>query len=245
MLNYVKVEILRTLRNKRFIIFVIAFPVGLYLLNSSIYGEEVMQGGGMQAKVYLMVSMAAYGALASSMMSSAVPWATERQSGWLRQLQITPLPSWMIIMTKLVAGLLLVLPALVLVSLAAMLIEHVSLSPGQWFGILVTMWIGAIPFIALGLTIGSLLSAETAQPVVMIGMFALAILGGLWFPAEVMGGFMKTIAEITPSYRYAGMGWSIAAGQGLGLTDVLIVAAWAVVLGLAATFAYRRATLRA
>ena len=36
--NYIRIEILRMLRNKRYIIFVVAFPVGFYLLYSNICG---------------------------------------------------------------------------------------------------------------------------------------------------------------------------------------------------------------
>lgn len=244
MLYYAKTEALRMLRNRRYIIFVIAFPVMLYLINANIYGAQTAPGG-VSYSVILMVSMAAYGALASSMMSSAVPWATERQSGWLRQLQITPLPSWAIIVTKLAAALVLVLPSLVLVSLAAVLQQSVSLSPGTWGELLLVMWLGVLPFVALGLAIGSVLSADAAQPAAMICMFALAIAGGLWFPPEVLGDTLSTIADYTPSFHYARLGQSLVAGHGLDMTDVLVVAGWAVALGGAAVYLYRRATVRA
>ncbi|NUR82716.1 MAG: ABC transporter permease [Nonomuraea sp.] len=244
MLYYAKTEALRMLRNRRYIIFVVAFPVVFYLINANIYGDQKTDGG-VTVATYLLVSMAAYGALASSMMSSAVPWATERQSGWLRQLQITPLPSWAIIVTKLLAALLLVLPSLLLVSLTAVLQQHVSMPISHWVPMLLALWLGSLPFIAVGLTIGSLLGPEAAQPASMICMFALSLLGGLWFPVDIMGGAMKTIAHLMPSYHYASMGWGVISGTGLPLGDVLIVAGWTVALGLVATYAYRRATLRA
>ncbi|MFC5835001.1 ABC transporter permease [Nonomuraea insulae] len=243
MLNFAKIDAVRMLRNRRYLIFVVAFPVMLYLINANIYGKQT-DARGVSFSVTLMVSMAAYGALASSMMSSAVPLATERQSGWLRQLQITPLPSWAIIVAKLVTALVLVLPSLLLVSLVAILQQGVSLPPGRWALLLLVMWVGTVPFIALGLAIGSVLTADAAQPASMICMFALAIAGGLWFPPEIFGDTMRAVATVTPSYHYAGLGWSVAAGQGVAAVDVLVVAAWAVVLGGAAAFLYRRATVR-
>ena len=83
MRHYIKVEMLRMLRNKRYIIFVVAFPVGFYLLYSNLWGAETDQSTGLRGSVLLMVSMAAYGALASAIMSTAVPWSQERHSGWL------------------------------------------------------------------------------------------------------------------------------------------------------------------
>jgi ABC-2 type transport system permease protein len=242
--NYIKIEILRMLRNKRYIIFVVAFPVAFYLLNSSLWGAET-DSDGVKGSVILMVSMAAYGALAASMMSTSVPWAQERQSGWLRQLQITPLPNWSIIVTKLITSLLLVLPSLVLVCLAAVLTQGVSLPAWQWAALIPVMWIGTLPFAALGLTIGSLLPADSAQPVAMICMFGLSFIGGLLIPVEVMSGTVKSIAQVTPSFSYADMGWHLVAGTAPPLRDVATILAWAVVLGTAAVFAYRRATVRA
>jgi len=243
MLFYARTDAKRMLRNRRYIIFVVIFPVVLYLINANIYGKQLTDTG-VSYSVILMVSMAAYGALASSMMSSAVPWATERQSGWLRQLQITPLPSWAIIATKLGTAMLLVLPSLLLVAVVGIFQQGVTMPVGRWVPLLLAMWLGTIPFIALGLAIGSLLSADAAQPAAMICMFVLAIAGGLWFPPETFGDVMKTVADVMPSYHYASLGWSIVGGQGVPLTDVLVVAGWAVVLGGAAAYLYRRATVR-
>ncbi|MFC4532732.1 ABC transporter permease [Sphaerisporangium dianthi] len=243
--HYLKIEALRMLRNKRYVIFVVAFPLAFYLLYANLYGDQTDQATGTPAAVILMVSMGAYGALAASIMSTAVPWAQERQSGWLRQLQITPLPGWMIIVTKLLAALVLVLPALLLVVLAAVLTQHVSLSVGQWAALIPAMWAGTIPFAALGLAIGSLARPDTAQPVAMISMFGLALLGGLWFPVDMLPETMRTIAHALPSYDYASIGWEIVAGHTPSGSSVAGILGWAVVLGGLAIFAYRRATVRA
>jgi ABC-2 type transport system permease protein len=242
--NYIRIEALRMIRNKRYVIFVVAFPVAFYLLYSSLWGGQVDAATGRPASVILMVSMAAYGALATSMMSSAVPWAQERTCGWLRQLRVTPLSRWTIIATKLVASLLLVLPSLLLVCLAAVLTQHVRLSAGQWLALIPVMWLGTIPFAALGLTIGSLLPAESAQPAAIASMFGLAVLGGLWFPIELMPAAMRSIMRALPSYEYASIGWRIVSGNLPEVSAVAGLVGWGVVLGVAAVLSYRRATVR-
>ncbi|MEV4459498.1 ABC transporter permease [Microbispora sp. NPDC049633] len=245
MRHYIKVELLRMLRNKRYVVFVVAFPVGFYLLYANLWGAESDQATGLRGSVMLMVSMGAYGALAAAMMSTAVPWSQERHSGWLRQLQITPLPGRAIVLTKLVSSLLLVLPSLVLVGLAAVLTQHVSLPPGRWAALILAMWAGTIPFAALGLMIGSLLPPDTAQPVAMVGMFGLAMLGGLWLPESIMPAAMKSVAHVTPSYDYASIGWRIAGGDAPHPAHAAGILAWAAVLVALALVAYRRATTRA
>ncbi|MFF0311633.1 ABC transporter permease [Streptosporangium sp. NPDC004379] len=244
MTDYVRLEALRMLRNKRYVIFVVVFPVVFYLIFSSVYGDQA-DAGGLSGRAYFLVSMSAYGGLAASLMSTAVPWAQERGSGWLRQLQITPLAGWKIITTKLIASMLLVLPAILLVSAAAMLFQGVSMPPGRWLGLLAAMWLGVAPFTALGLAVGSLLPPDTAQPVSMMGMFALALFGGLWIPLEVMPEGMRGVARLLPSADYVGVGHGIVAGDGLPPGDLLALAGWAVVLGVIAVLAYRRAVARA
>ncbi|NUR83125.1 MAG: ABC transporter permease, partial [Nonomuraea sp.] len=160
------------------------------------------------------------------------------------QLQITPLPNWAIVATNLGTAMLLVLPSLLLVAVVGIFQQGVSMPVSRWVPLLLAMWLGTIPFIALGLAIGSLLSADAAQPASMITMFVLAIAGGLWFPPETFGDAMKTVADVMPSYHYARLGWSIVGGNGVPLTDVLVVGGWAVVLGGAAAYCYRRATVR-
>ncbi len=243
--SYVKIEVLRILRNKRYVIFVVAFPVVFYLLFANLYGSEVDAVSGLRADVYLMVSMAAYGGLAASMMSTAVPWAQERESGWLRQLQITPLPNRAILLTKLLAALLMVLPSLVLVALTAVLTQHVSLPVGTWALLLVGLWAGTIPFAALGLLIGSLLPPDSAQPAAMICMFGLAILGGLWVPVDQLPEAMRNIAHALPSYEYAQIGWHVIAGGSPGGGLLAGIVAWGVGLVALAVLAYRRAIMRA
>ena len=80
----------------------------------------------------------------------------------------------------------------------------------------------------------------------MICMFGLSILGGLWIPVSSCPRTLKTIAHGTPSNRYADMGWHIVAGHGAAAARTWRRSwPWAVVLGAAAVFAYRRATVRA
>lgn len=242
--NYIKIEALRMLRNRRYIIFVVGFPVVFYLIFSSIWGDGAGVGGG-QAAAVLMVSMGAYGAIAAAMMSTAVPWAQERQSGWLRQLRTTPLPGWWTIVVKLISSLLLVLPSLLLVCLAAVLTQGVRLPVGEWLALVLLLWLGVVPFAALGLIIGSVLAGDTAQSVAMISMFGLAILGGLWFPVEIMPEAMRNVAQVLPSFHYADIGHHIVAGAAPPPSDVVTLAAWTVALCAVAVFAYRRALARA
>jgi ABC-2 type transport system permease protein len=246
MLRYLAVEIRRMYRDRRFVFFTIAIPVGFYLLWSNIFTKS---GGpdpdtGLDAKTYLLVSMASFGAVGAALTTTGARLAAERQSGWLRQLQVTPLRPWVVITTKVIASMCLALPAIVLVGLTAALTQHVRLSPGQWAAMIALMWVGTLPFAALGTLIGSLVSADAAQPLTVACYFLLSILGGLWMSVSILPRALRAIARWTPSNRFADLGWSVVAGHAPPASDALILAGWTVVLGGLAVAAYRRATVR-
>jgi ABC-2 type transport system permease protein len=246
MLSYLLVEIRRTSRDRRFLLFTVAVPVGFYLLWSSIFAKsgDVDAGTGLDAKTYLLVSMASFGALGAALSTTGARLAAERQSGWLRQLQITPLRPWAVITAKIIASMCLALPAIVLVDLTAALTRHVHLSAGQWIAMGAMMWAGTLPFAALGTLIGSLVGADAAQPLTIACYFLLSILGGLWMSVSVLPRTLRAIAHWTPSNRFADLGWSAVAGHAPSASDLLILAGWSVVLGVLALVAYRRATVR-
>ena len=244
--RYLAVEIRRMYRDRRFVFFTVALPVGFYLLWSSIFAKngDTDAGTGLDAKTYLLVSMAAFGAIGAALTTTGARLAAERQSGWLRQLQVTPLRPWAVITTKIIASMCLALPAIVTVGLTAALTQHVRLSPGQWASMIALMWVGTLPFAALGTFIGSLVGADAAQPLTVACYLVLSILGGVWMSVSVLPSGMRAVAHWTPSNRFADLGWSVVAGHAPSASDLLILAGWTVLLGALAIAAYRRATVR-
>jgi ABC-2 type transport system permease protein len=246
MLVYLRLEVLRMFRDRRFTFFSLAVPVVFYLLFSSVNsGSGKDSATGLSVQVYLMVSMAAYGAIGAALTTTGHRLATERQNGWLRQLQITPMPAWMVIATKALASMILALPAICLVSLVAATVKGVHLSPAQWLGMIALMWLATLPFAALGTLIGSTVNPETAQPVTLAAYFTLSIIGGLWMPVSQLPKALRTVSDWTPSNRFAEIGRSIVAGHSPSVTAGLILVGWTVALGALAVTAYSRTTVKA
>jgi ABC-2 type transport system permease protein len=246
MLRYLVLEIRRMYRDRRFVFFTIALPVAFYLLWSNIFTKsgDVDTDTGLNAKTYLLVSMSAFGALGASLTTTGARLAAERGTGWLRQLQVTPLRPWAVIVGKLLASMCLALPAVICVGIVAAVTQHVHLSPGEWAALVGVMWVGTLPFAALGTLIGSLMSPDAAQPLTVACYMVLAILGGMWMSVSVLPKAMRTIAHWSPSNRFADLGWSVVAGHTPPASDALVLAGWTMVLGGLAVLAYRRATVR-
>lgn len=242
MLTYLRVEIRRMFRNVRYLVFTLLMPVLLYVVFSKSAGD----GGGAQVRglpftVYFMVSMAAYAGSLAATFTGGPRLALERVGGWTAQLRVTPLPTWGYLATKAATALLLALPSIALVALVAALTNSIHLSAGHWLGFLAGVWLAVVPFAALGIMIGYLLDPNSAQPVTVLSLLGLSILGGLFTPVEAMPRTMREIAHALPTYHLGDIGWRAVSGLAPTASDVAVLAAWAAAFAVVAGWRYRRA----
>ena len=98
--TYTRFELLRTLRNRRFLIFALGFPIVLYFLIATPNRDEQDIGGsGLSAPLYFMISLISFGAM-TGMLAMGGRIADERSAGWNRQRSSWPAglhrtsPSW-------------------------------------------------------------------------------------------------------------------------------------------------------
>jgi ABC-2 type transport system permease protein len=238
--GYLAVEVRRVLRNTRFLIFSVVFPVLLFLLYVGIFanGDKAVVG-------VLMVNMTAFGAFAATLFAGG-RLAVERAAGWQRQLRLTPLSGSGYLVAKGITGMVVALPTVVLVPLVGVVVEGVSLDAAGWLRVTVGIWLAVIPFALIGLLIGQLGTPDSIQPIMSLTMMTMSLLGGIFIPVDTMPGWLLDVARILPSY------WLGQVGRGAVTTDlsvdlgktVLVLAAWTVVAGFVVIRRYRRDSAR-
>jgi ABC-2 type transport system permease protein len=239
---YLRYELLRTIRNRRVMIFSLGFPVVLYLLIAGPNkGELDLSGTGIPAVTYFMVGLLSFGAM-NAMLSSGARIAAERTAGWNRQLRITPLPARTYLRVKVVTGYAIAGLTIALLYVAGAALG-VRLSGGHWLEMTGLVLCGLLPFAAIGILLGHLVTADSAGPAVG-GLGALfAFLGGTWFP--ITDGFLQRLGELLPSYWIGQAGRAGVGGPAWSAKGWAVIVVWTVVAGLLAARAYRRDTLRA
>jgi ABC-2 type transport system permease protein len=236
MIAFLRFEILRTLRNARFLIMLLAFPVLLYV----IYAKQHGTSQGLTVASLLLVSMAVYSGMGSAMFASGPQLARERQNGWMRQLRISPISTRGWFAAKLAQSILLIIPGLVALVALALTYGHVHLAAGRLGLLVLVLVLGAIPFCALGLVIGLMFDGQTAQVAQMITLLVLAFLGGIFIQWSSLPHAMQLIGKALPSYHLAQLGWNAAAGHALGMTDIAALAAWTAALAGIAVWRWRQ-----
>jgi ABC-2 type transport system permease protein len=178
----------------------------------------------------------------SGMLSAGARIAAERAVGWNRQLRISPLSTRSYLRAKvLTAYMMALLTILVLYASGASL--GVSLSVGRWLQMTVLILIALIPFAALGIAAGHMLTPDSIGPAVGGGVGLLAFLGGTWFPIP-NSGFLHDVAQILPSYWLVQASHVALGGHAWPAKAWIVIAAWTVVLALLAQRAYRNDTGR-
>jgi ABC-2 type transport system permease protein len=240
MTRYLALELRRSARDHRYVAIVVVWPVLSYLLFSTVFGAAANRAEGLDPHTELMVAMATFGAIGAVLTATGPRLALERQSGWLRQLRLTPMSPTRMVTARLLAALLLTLPTICLTFLAARTITGVSLPLWEWPAMVAVLLIGAIPFAALGSLIGNLSDGDSATGVTMIAYLTLAALGGLWMPASILPAPLRDVAHALPSNRLAQLGWRVAGGHVPPLGAIVVLLAWTVGFGLAAVAIARR-----
>jgi ABC-2 type transport system permease protein len=236
-LPYTRYELLRTFRNRRFLLLSLGFPVVLYFAvagsNRHVYVE------GLAFPLYYMTGMAAFGTM-SAMLSSGARISAERAVGWNRQLRISPLSTRAYFRAKVLTAYLTALLSLLVLFICGSSLG-VSLTVGDWLKMTGLMLVGLIPFAALGILIGHLLTPDSIGPAMGGGISLLALLGGAWFPVS---GTLRAVAQFVPSYWLVQASHVATGGHPWGAKAWIVIAVWTVVLAVLARRAYRNDTAR-
>ena len=238
MLTYLRLEMMRILRTPRFLLLAVLMPVALYLIFSSL-GTSGGSSEGPAATLTFMVSMVCYGAIfaALSLVNGTIE---DRTIGWMRQLRTTPLPAIQVVAAKLLTSMVVVLPTILFVCLAAVVDYGVQLGAGQWATLVILLWMGVMPFALLGTAIGYLCTAQSSSLVTMAVVLGALSLGGFWFPVSLLPETLRNVAHALPFNRYADLGWQIVAGHAPTTADAAILLAWCAAFAALAVLGYQR-----
>ncbi|WP_406383707.1 ABC transporter permease [Streptomyces sp. NBC_01618] len=251
MLNFfswalIRLEVTRTLRNKKFMFFSVIYPSVIYLLISGTRNTtDKVPDSDLTLQAFFMVSMASFGALTAVLMGNSERIAKEREKGWVRQLRLTALPGRGYVLAKIAGAAMVTLPCIVVVFLVAATVKHVRLDTWQWFALTGVIWAGSLAFAALGAAIGYIASGDAVRPITMIIYFGLSILGGLWMPSATFPQWLQNISEWLPTHAYASLGQAIEMGGSPHGKDVAVLCVYFLIFAGGAAWLYRKDTLKA
>ncbi|HTY73414.1 MAG TPA: ABC transporter permease [Actinomycetes bacterium] len=241
--TYVRFEVLRSYRNWRFFAFSLAFPLILYVITVSANRDaKDFAGTGIPLVLYSMVGMVAWGSMTATIAGGA-RIAAERAVGWVRQLRLTPLSVRTYFGAKVLSGYAVAVTSIVLLYTAGIAFG-VTLSLGSWVRMTLLILLGLVPFAAMGIWFGHVLTIDSMGPALGGTSALFALLGGAWGPVGGDTGWLHDAVQLLPSYWLVQAGQSAYTQEWWPLKAWLVLAVWTVVLARLARRAYVRDTLR-
>ena len=208
-----RTELLKFARMKSYSVSVIFFPLMFYCF----FGLAMPQlAPGNSMARYLLASYGAFAIMGATMYAFGVGIAVERGLGWMEVKRASPMPMGAYFFAK--GAVSMVFGAIVILMLFALgaVFGHVRMAPGQWlltFGALVA---GALPFCALGLTIGNLAGPNSAPATVNMIYLPMGFCGGLWLPFQFLPKAFQHAAPLLPSYHLGQVALAIQHGPARG-----------------------------
>jgi len=240
--TFTLLEMRRITRDWTGMFFTAVLPAFFYLIFGSTVDAKGETIGNGNVAMYVMISMAAYGAVTATT-SIGGQAALERQQGWGRQLGLTPLAdSSYIAMKSVIAMTVAAVPILLTYTLGVFTGARGSAS--AWVLSALVCLVGSAVFAVYGLLIGTAFTSEAAVGAASGTMVIFAFLGNLFIP---LSGIMLTIAKFTPLYGYAALarfplteGYLADGSQDPLWVPLVNVLAWLAVFGGAAVYFVRR-----
>jgi len=182
-------------RSREAAVFIFIFPLLLYALLGSVYGDEI---DGVPAVDVLLVGLFGYGAATTAFGGLAIMLVVRREAGVLKRLRSTPLPA----PVYLLAVLLSTLTTFALQSVALLALGGLGFGasmPANWLGFAGAIVLGVAAFAGLGFGAAALIrSAEGVSAVVNVVILPMAFLSGSFGLTSDFPPVLQAIADVLP-----------------------------------------------
>jgi ABC-2 type transport system permease protein len=209
----IRFEFLKSLRTPAFAVPTLLFPVIFYVMFGIFLGS--MRGNAQMAQ-YTFAAYGVFGAMGPGLFGFGVSLAIEREQGLLTLKQALPQPAGAYLLARAVMAMLFVGIISVLLLVLALTLGKVPLSAGQAVQLFFINVLGALPFCAIGMFVGALVSGQASPAIVNLIFLPMAFLSGLWLPLQFMGQFLQDLAPVWPAYHLAQMALAAVGAESRG-----------------------------
>jgi ABC-2 type transport system permease protein len=185
-------------RSHELAFFTFVFPVVIFVLLGSVYGNDLIASEGVKGSAYLLAGLLGYGVASTAFAGLAIVVVIRRESGILKRLRGTPLPAWAYIVATIASTtFVFALEAVVLVVLANVLFDVPF--PDRWVSLALGLVLGALAFAALGLALTTFIrSAEGSSAVVNAIYLPVAFLAGAFWTPHAYPSVLEHVANLLP-----------------------------------------------
>lgn len=201
-LSLSRTELLAFFRDKRSLVFVLAFPVMLLVIFGAIFKDSISGGGvTIPVKQLFMAGIIAAGVLSCGFQGLAINIVQERESGLIRRLATSPMPKAAYFIAKMVRVLVTTVVEVAILMAISVLAYGLPL-PSSLYGWMTLVWVvllGAAACALMGMSYTAIIpSQNAAAPVVTPVFIALQFISGVFFPLSQLPAWMQNVGAVFP-----------------------------------------------
>lgn len=197
-----RVELRAFFRDKRSLVFVLAFPVMLLVIFGAIFTDTITGGGKtIPAKQLFMAGIIAAGVLSCAFQGLAINVVQERESGLIRRLASSPMPKAAYFIAKVVRVLVTTVVEVAILMAISVVVYGLPLprSATGWLTLVWVVLLGAASCALMGMAYTAIIPSQNAAPAVVTPVFiALQFISGVFFPLNQLPSWMQTLGAIFP-----------------------------------------------
>lgn len=233
-------------RSRTVLAFTFAMPLVWLIVIGIVAGNDTVDPvSGVRVMQFVTPVAIAMGTFFATYPTLATTLSEARDGGVLKRLRGTPLPAWAFLAGQIGAAVLFALASLALTLAVSVVAYGVQLRAEAAAAMTVTLVTGILAFSALGLAVATLSrTAVLAQAIAIGSSIVLAFISGLFVIGGAIPAWLTSVASVFPLAPYADLLKAqfdpFDPGAGWDLPALTIIAAWGLLGGLVAAFAFRR-----
>ncbi len=232
-------------RNPAAIFFTVLFPLLFLFGLATFFGDQRIDDlGGIKVSAYYVPAILTLAIIAATLVSLAFRLTQARESGLLKRIRGTPLPSSTFIAGRVGNSLVISAIMVVLIGAIGHFVYNVKIPTGTLAALLVAVGVGAAAFSCLGFALAAFIPNEDAAPAVTNAIvFPLYFLSGIFVPENELPDGVRNVADAFPVRALFEAIFKAydpsTSGSGFALGNLAVVAAWGLAGLIAALIWFR------
>lgn len=223
-------------RNPAAVFFSVGLPLVFLFLLGSIFGDNDPSSAsyGLGADQYMVPAIMTLGIVSASFMNMAMTITYQRESGQLKRLRGTPLPTFYFVASRTSSAVINSLLIAAVILIAGRLAYGIEIGASRLVGTLLITVLGSIAFCSLGFALTIIIPNEGAAPAIT-NMIALPLyfVSGIFGPTSNLPTLLATIGDIFPishlgACLFATFSPDASGPIAFAAVDMAIVLAWGV-----------------
>ncbi len=237
-------DLARFWRNPQSRYFTLLLPIVFLVIFAGIFkGTTVLEGRVIKITTFYVPGIMTLGIISASFVNLTQAVVSQRESGELKRLRGTPLPTSIVISSRAAVGVVVAVVMSALLLLLGRVAYNVPIPHSTMLGLVIAVIVGAASFVCIAFAVSTrIATAEAAAPATNLAVLPLYFISGVFVPERQIPKYLRDIANVFPIKRLAQAVREPIIhthGTGISASNLLLVAAWGIAALLIAARTFR------